>query len=168
MLKLRENEKVLLSLHKHWIIIAERLLTGFFLLAFPLPASFLIRYINLGIENIWPYFWFFSVLYMMLVSLFIFLAWLDYYLDVWIITTERIIDIEQHGLFKREVSEFMLSRVQDVTIQIPNMLAMMLKYGNIDIQTAGERSFSIKQIPDIYVAKDTILEAVKKQNHVRA
>ena len=108
----------------------------------------------------------------MIISLFLFMFWVDYYLDMWVITSERIIDIEQKGLFRREISEFMLDKVQDITVEIPDIMATLLKYGNINIQTAGEKSFTIKQIPKIYEAKNLILDYSsgnrKKNNNVGA
>ncbi|MHA1748185.1 MAG: hypothetical protein ACTSYF_06020 [Promethearchaeota archaeon] len=84
--------------------------------------------------------------------------WTVYYLNVLIITNKRIIDVEQHSLFRREVSEFMLVKVQDVTIEIPNFTASLFKFGNIIVQTAGEKNFSSHHIPHIREAKRLILE----------
>ena len=100
----------------------------------------------------------------MVLALVAFIMWTDYYFDVWIVTTERLIDIEQHGLFRRETSEFMLDKVQDITVEVPNMLGTLLKFGNVMIQTAGERSFSIKEIPNIYEVKRIIMEQANKVN----
>ena len=55
----------------------------------------------------------------------------------------------------------MLSQVQDITINIPNMIATLLKFGDVTIQTAGERSFTIKQVPNVYVIKNVILDYSK-------
>jgi hypothetical protein len=37
--------------------------------------------------------------YYLFAWLFFFFSFIDYYLDVWIITSERIIDIQQNGFF---------------------------------------------------------------------
>lgn len=74
-------------------------------------------------------------------------------------TNKRIIDAEQRGLFSREVSEFKLYRVQDVTIEIKGVLPTFLNYGNVYIQTAGEaKEFVFKQIPNPRQAKDLIIK----------
>lgn len=98
----------------------------------------------------------------MIVMLVAFLFWMDHYLDVWIITNERVIDVEQRGLFRRETSEFSMDKVQDITVEIPHMIATFLRYGNLRIQTAGEKSFNIKDVPDVYEIKKIIMDQVTK------
>ena len=71
--------------------------------------------------------------------LFVFQTFIDYWLDVFIVTDKRILDIEQKGLFHRTVSELRLYRVQDVTAEVKGFLHTIFDYGDIYIQTAGER-----------------------------
>ena len=87
---------------------------------------------------------------------------MDYYLDALVITDKRILNVDQSGLFRHTVSEFRLDRVQDVTIEVPNFIATMLRYGNITIQTAGEVSFSISEVPTPHIARDLILKQVRE------
>ena len=70
--------------------------------------------------------------------LFLYQVFVDYWLDVFIVTDKRILDIEQTGLFSRTVSELRLHRIQDVTTEVTGFLHTFLDYGNISIQTAGE------------------------------
>ncbi len=70
--------------------------------------------------------------------LFVFQMFVEYWLDVFILTERRILDIEQTGLFNRTVSELRLYRTQDVTAEVKGMLHSLLDYGNVFIQTAGE------------------------------
>ena len=90
--------------------------------------------------------------------------WIDYYLDAFVITDKRILDIDQIGLFRHTVSEFRMDKVQDVTIEVPNFSATFFHYGNIKIQTAGESFFSINEVPSPHLARDLILKHAKKHN----
>jgi len=162
MIHLSKDEKVLMVLHRHWVVILGRFLGSILFLLLPAALSAAAAYFGVDLALASPYLEFFTSLYLMVVMAVLFIFWMDYYLDVWIITSERIIDIEQKGLFNREISEFMLDKVQDVTIEVPNMMAMFLKYGNLIIQTAGEKSFSVRQIPRFYEAKNLILDYAKK------
>src|SRR3990167_9429386 len=164
MIHLLPNEQILLVLHRHWIAFFLKFIIGAILLIIALLVIPYFPFLEsaLGISQV--VLWFFALIYLMIVVLVIFVFWIDYYLDIWIITSERIVDIDQKGLFNREVSEFMLEKVQDVTIEIPNIMATFLKYGNLVIQTASEATFKIEQAPNIYEAKNLILDYAKKQN----
>jgi len=95
----------------------------------------------------------------LLIVLQYFIAFMNYYLDVWVVTTKRVLEIEQHGLFNREYSEFTLDRVQDVSIETKGMLSTFLKFADIHIQTAGtNRDFYFRQVPHADQAKDAILQ----------
>jgi len=88
-----------------------------------------------------------------------FAIWIDYYFDVWIVTSERIINIEQKGLFTRVVSELELEKIQDVTTDVRGVIPTFLNYGHLLIQTAGERErFIFRNVPDPYTIKDVIMK----------
>jgi membrane protein YdbS with pleckstrin-like domain len=61
----------------------------------------------------------------------------EYYWNVFIITTRRVIDIDQRGFFRRTVSEAPYEKVQDVSFAIAGLLDTTFRYGTIVIQTAG-------------------------------
>ena len=110
----------------------------------------------------------FTSVYYLYLWLFAFHSFVDYYLDVWIVTNYRIINIEQHGLFARTVSEQELSRIQDVTSELKGFFSTMLDFGTVYIQTAGEKvRFVFKQIPDPYgVSREiTKLAEQSRQEH---
>jgi len=102
------------------------------------------------------------VLYFLFVIFLAFRLWIDYYLDMWILTDKRLIDIEQTGLFQREVSEIPLFRIQDMTVSISGFLATFLKFGTIAVQTAGEKDFHIRDISKVYEIKDLIMNQIQK------
>lgn len=163
MIHLGKDEKILMVLRRHWIVILGKFIVCILLLLFPAFAGSVASFAGINLQIVSPYLEFFTTLYLMIIVALLFIFWMDYYLDVWIITSERIVDIEQKSLFNREVSEFMLDKVQDITVEVPNMLATFLKFGNINVQTAGERSFKIKDVPNIYEAKNLILDQAKKK-----
>jgi len=91
--------------------------------------------------------------------LILFQMFMDYYLDIWIVTTKRILNIEQTGLFNRVVSELRLYRIQDVTAQINGFLHTVLNFGFLEIQTAGEKTrFVFEEIPNPMSISKSILE----------
>ncbi len=160
MLKLNENERVALVIRKYWFVMAGPVIT--FVLALILPSALLtlLPFLAPGLDReiIAPAVNFFLSLYIMALLAFLYLIWADYYLDMWIVTSQRIIDIEQRGLFSRDVSEIPIDRVQDITIEVHGFFETMLKFGTIRIQTAGEREFVIHNVPRLYETKDAILK----------
>ena len=166
MITLYPNEKILMVVHKHWIAYASKVFVIFVLLIAPVVGISLVVDSGTISENAIVYLRFLTINYLMIIILVAFLFWMDHYLDVWIITNERVIDGEQHGLFRRETSEFGIDKVQDITVEVPHMIATFLKYGNLRIQTAGEKSFTIKEVPNIYEIKKIIMDQTIKREHV--
>ncbi len=85
----------------------------------------------------------FGSMFFLFAWLFLFQNYMDYHLDVWIVTTKRILNIEQTGLFARTVSELRLYRIQDVTSTVNGFLHTLFDFGNVEIQTAGEKTHFI-------------------------
>lgn len=103
-------------------------------------------------------------LHLFWLALFIILA--DFFLDVWVLTDQRVIAIEQKGLFARTVSEFDLSRIQDVTIEVHGIIPTMFNYGNLIARTASEHeSFIFKQVGRPHEIKDALIQASTAQRN---
>ncbi len=171
MLKLNENEKILTVIRKHWFVMARTIVVFVVLLLLPPTVLSLLPFVTIEFDPavVGPLTNLFLSLYIMVLLIFLFLLWMDYYLDMWIITNERIIDVEQQGLFHRQVAEIPLQHVQDVTIEVKGVIETFLKFGTIRIQTAGEREFKIEFVPNLYEAKDLILKyTTAMQKTIRA
>lgn len=54
-----------------------------------------------------------------------------------VITNQRVIDIDQHGWFERNVAEAAYDKIQDVRYTIRGLWPTMFRYGTIVLQTAG-------------------------------
>lgn len=166
MITLSENEKIILEIRKHWFLVAAPSLSFIILFLVPPVTLFFLPLVERALPShaTVPLAHFILTLYSMVILLLFFLMWTNYYLDMWIVTSERIVDIEQHGLFQREISEIPLSRVQDVTIEVRGIIETFLKFGTIRIQTAGEREFFIRGVPHLYEIKDAILKGGRMAN----
>lgn len=85
------------------------------------------------------------LLFMMLFAL---AAFFDFYFDLNIVTDRRIIDIDQHMLFSRSMSELLLEDIQDVASKVTGILATFFDFGDVNIQTAGAKpNFTFSQVP---------------------
>jgi uncharacterized membrane protein YdbT with pleckstrin-like domain len=98
-----------------------------------------------------------------------FMIWIDYYFDIWIITSERIINIEQKGMFTRKASELRYSKIQDVTTEVIGFLPSVLNYGDVKVQTAAEENeFLFRTISDPYNVKNIIMNLQKQSEESSA
>jgi len=61
----------------------------------------------------------------------------NYYLSIQIVTSERIIDVDQRGLFNREVNTLSISNIEDVSYKKSGFWGTLLDFGNVVVQTAG-------------------------------
>lgn len=101
--------------------------------------------------------------YYLFIWLFFFHHWIDYYLDVWVVTNQRILNIEQEGLFSRTISELNMEMIQDITSEIKGKLATFLNFGNVYVQTAGEeKRFIFEEIPNARQVSSQILTLHQK------
>ena len=165
MIKLNPDEKVVLELRRHWYYFVSEAAFIAFLAILPVISGAVLSWSDLFelIDNSTSLFWFLTFSWYIFLWTMFFVIWTEYYLDVWVVTDKRIIDIEQFSLFSRDISEVRLDKVQDVTIEIKGLIPTFLGFGNIYIQTASEhREFAIRSIPDPHRAKDIIMQLVDK------
>ena len=102
-------------------------------------------------------------LYYLTIWIFFYAQFVDYYLDNWVITNDRLISIEQKGLFARSVSELDLYRIQDANSEIKGLFGTLFNYGNLYVQTAGEKElFVLKNIPDPHTIRERLLDLAEE------
>lgn len=146
----KPNEHVLMFLRRHWIVVFKIVLMNSFFAILPIIVYIILQGYTAVLE-VEAYRAFLTILasaFYLFVILFAFANFVDYYLDVWIVTNERVINIEQKGLFSREISEKELGNMQDITSDVDGFWATILNYGNVYIQTAAEKErFVFKEIP---------------------
>ncbi len=166
LIDLSHNEKVLYFLRRHWIIFFVDVVMIAALMLMPVGVYFLL-------DRLFPALLvgaFSRPLLILLGSIFYLMAWLffitsfvDYYLDAWVVTTDRIVDVEQHGLFSRTISELDLARVQDVTSEVKGVIPSIFNYGNVYVQTAGEvERFDFEQIARPHEVRKHLLELIEQ------
>jgi len=104
-----------------------------------------------------------SSFYFLFIWLFFFFSFIDYYLDIWVITDERIIDIRQEGFFSRTISEQRLFRVQDVTSETQGFFRTVFKYGDVHIQTAATKQrFFFDDVSHPEGIRDLIIKQIER------
>ncbi|OGI63547.1 hypothetical protein A2914_02575 [Candidatus Nomurabacteria bacterium RIFCSPLOWO2_01_FULL_41_21] len=166
MITLDENEKLIAVFRKHiFYVIVE--ICGLVLVAFiPLVAHAIFRPIifpNPAPSSIY-FFLFLYFLFLAILWVIGFMMWTDYYLDMWVLTDKKLIDVEQKGLFSREISSMRLDKIQDVKSEVSGLIHTFLGIGNVHVQTAGsEKEFVIPNAKNPNKVKEQILSAHNSQ-----
>ncbi len=138
-----EGEEVILLLRQHPIVNLGWVLTAILMLMVP------------ALWELMPFGWMperfqvmTMVLWYLLVLAFVLEKFLNWYFNVYIVTDERIVDIDFEGLIYRNLSVTQLNNIQDVTFRQAGVGAAMFNYGDVFIQTAAEqREFDFARVP---------------------
>ena len=90
-----------------------------------------------------------SLLWYLVTAAFILENFLSWFFNVYIVTDERIIDVDFHNLIYREISETKIDKIQDVTFSMGGVMSAFFNYGNVVIQTAGTvPNFDFQAVPE--------------------
>lgn len=124
---MRPGEKPIMIIKRHWIILVKLWL---YFLGWIFATSMFYVF--------WNYAWahLLVIIFWMIYSIFLYIEWLNHELDLYIITNNRIIWVDQVWFLDRKVSECNLWQVQEVWNQTKWLLANLLNYWTITIQTA--------------------------------
>lgn len=155
----RPNEIIEIVLFKHWYFIAMPIIKALAILivSFAIPmwlhwTSWIFSYaITAGLYYLWLVFWVGYIVY----------AYINWYRDRFIITNERVIDVDQKGLFSRKVSEIELDKIQNLTHSITGMFATLLNFGVVSIQSAGSSDLQLEHIADPAGIQEEITKLIK-------
>jgi hypothetical protein len=155
-----KEEKVFLLIRKHWFNYVIFVMLAILMLA---PVVAFLAFWSLNPEFLTPLggdiaivlisAYFLTILGIELYGI------VSYYLDVYIVTDRRIVDINQKGFFSRDISELHLMQVQDVSAHVDGFFKTILHFGDVYIQTAGEReNFVFQSIPHPYTVAKRIID----------
>ena len=138
----KDNERVVAVVRHHWWVFVREtaVLLLFFIAPFflvPIVGSFFAAAGMSGAASGGVIF-FFASLWTLMVWHLIFASFTEHYYDMWIITNWRIINIDQKGFFRREISTLLsLDRIEDIEASSTGFLADVLNYGHLQVQTAA-------------------------------
>lgn len=94
---------------------------------------------------------------------FIFQKFLDWYFEALLVTTKKVIDIDKGAT---NISETLLTNVQDVTSETPSVVGQIFNIGSIKIQTAAEtKEFEFNMVDDPSTVRDFISDMVARKGN---
>ena len=91
-------------------------------------------------------------------------SYMLWYFSIYIVTNERLRQVNQKGLFKKSVVDLGLDKIQSISYGVPGVFGGMFGYGTILIQTAvGDLKISMVAKPEkIYNELQNVAEGKSK------
>jgi hypothetical protein len=152
---LKEGEKVVKVVHKHWASFIWPATKVFLVLVIPF---FLISFLFSNLLGL--------IIFFIWVAVGLgygFHQWINWYFDIFILTNQRIVNIDQRSLFSRSVSETNYKDVTGVTYEVSGPLAMMFNYGNVKVSVGGaENAIKINSVADPKGLQELIVDLQQK------
>jgi len=165
LIKRKPGEKVVFFLRRHLVIFIAEILLIILLIIVPIGGNWLVNGLWPGLltgPHSRPVLVLLLSAYYLMIWVFFLSYFIDYYLDGWVVTDDRILSVEQHGLFSRTVSELDLAKIQDVTSEVKGFVAFLFNYGYVYVQTAGEvNRFVFEQVPKPHEVRKQLLSLIE-------
>lgn len=172
LIKRKNYETIKYFLRQHPIVFIPTLFLFIILIGVPFVIYFLINTLFpelLSNVSVYTFGVLGASIFYLSIFLFFYSQFLEFYLDIWIVTNDRIIDIEQAGLFARTISELDLYRIQDVTTEVNGFFPTMFHYGNVTVKTASSNSHimfrNVQHPNEIRQALIQLAEEDRKHHH---
>lgn len=133
--KVKSDEDLVLITREDLVIIVTKAIGLFLIFLAMLSArAILLGYLDKGGIALFDVFLFSANTILLLIFS---ITFHNYYLSIQIVTSERIIDVDQRGLFNREVNTMSISNIEDVNYKKNGFWGTLLNFGNVVVQTAG-------------------------------
>lgn len=167
MIILHPGENIIKIVRRHWYVMVVGCASFTLMAIFPLLIVLvLVLWIEPAaavINHHWPIILFLNAGWLLVLWVMCGVVWTNYYLDVLVITNKRIIDIEQIGLFARDEAEMRLDSLEDVSVEIVGIIPTLLRFGDLQMQTAGsQKEFVVHDVPDPVAIKNLIVDQYDK------
>ncbi len=137
-----DEEEIILVLRRHWFTNLSWIILTIMMIFLPifLKNVPLLDFIPLADHFVFIAFWY------LITFAIAFEKFISWYFNVFILTEERVIDIDFDNLLYKHISETQINLIQDVTVSQSGVSQTLLNYGSVYIQTAA-------QVPRIEVLK---------------
>lgn len=152
----REGEEVELVFRRHFLTTWR----GVVLLAIFAGVGYIPMLVRPG-EQVWFFVWLGCLILGVLIALNV---WMKWYFSYYLVTNERIRQVQQKGIFRKTVVDLGLDKIQSIKYDVPGIWAGIFGYGTVLIRTqVGNMTISMVKKPEkIYnILQDLASKAVK-------
>lgn len=147
----KPHEAIILFLRSHFITNTSWIIFSSFLLVLPIIISIFLPNFGLDFLSSPPanrFITVYTLFYYLMVSSYVFISLLHWFYNVFIVTSERIVDIDYSDIVVHNIAVTSLTHVQDVNYTQSGFIPTFFNYGDLFVQTAGnEKNFEALSIP---------------------
>jgi membrane protein YdbS with pleckstrin-like domain len=157
------DEQILYVFRRSFITNFDWILVTILLLVTPLVASFIFAFASPETRAIVsPQLAFILTLFWYLFTFgFVFQNFINWFFNVYIITSKRVLDLDFIGLLYKNISEAPLTSVEDVTSTVRGTIRVIFNYGTVYVQTAAQqREFQFEDVADPSKVRDIVSDIV--------
>ena len=152
----RPDEEIILLMRQHPWVLAK----SAFILIIVILVIFLsffiwkVNNISLGLLIV-------AIIFMVI---YIAVCWYSFANNIFILTNQRLIKIDQKGYFNRKVSEAELDNIHNVNYEIKGIIKSLLNFGDIKISTVASETSTIiiDDIENPHYIQEKIMDLHKK------
>ena len=161
-----QDEQVILLMRRHIVTNVPWILGAIIAFILPILLSPFIAEIGLfssaGIGNMFI----FTLLWYTGIFTFTFLSFINWYFNVYIVTNERVIDVDFVNLTYKQISHAPIFKIQDIKFEQVGVVAGIFNFGTVTIQTAGELpNFDFEDVPNPAEVVHIISDLVETENN---
>lgn len=154
MFNLRPGEKIIFRKRRHWLFLV---LPIFYLFLATLALFIILFYFKFSWVSSLSFF-----LWLILAGLYGLKTFLCFRNTENVLTNQRILDLDQKGIFYKTSSEIPLEKITDVSFQIKGFFPSLFDYGNVYLKGAGE-GIVLEDLGEPEKIKEEILETIQGQ-----
>ena len=165
---LQNDEHVLLFARRHWAFLASSLAKNLLIGLIPVVAVLILVGKTAGLDGrLGQVTWVLVALWVVFWGVRLYFDWYRYNRDIWVVTNQRVVDSVKKHWFHHSMASADLDDVEDISIKKEGIFPTMFNFGNLLLQTAGERpNFVLSGIPEpskILALVDQTRDAAKRK-----
>lgn len=165
----QENESVYMLLRPHQITNLTWIVTTILFLIAPfIVGGFIIGFFPNFFASLNPSY--VVVLYLFwncVILMYAFCKYLIWFFSAYLITNNRLVDVDFLGLFNKEYTETLIDNVQDVTSEIKGPIQVVFNYGLVLVQTASEKAeIEFEDVPHPDIVTKVIGDLVREKGGI--
>lgn len=151
--KIKDDEKIISIERRHWASYLRQITVSLLII---IPPFFFVEFFLSH--------WIPSLIFLSIVIagfLYALLTWISWQMNGIIITSKRLIYVNQKSIFSKKVAEVPITNIQDITFEINGVMASIFSFGTVTIVSSGS-VWNVKKIADPEGVQDYLLQLREK------